>query len=103
MLFGEGAGGFGLAQLFVVRGQGGQVGPGFLVVSALLAVGEFQAATELLRVVVRGGVERVELERVLPMPTVVQKTCAVSQDQHTGRRPGMTTFIEPSGDSHLQR
>ena len=39
MLFGEGAGGFGLAQLFEVRGEGGQVGQGFLVVGAFLAAG----------------------------------------------------------------
>ena len=49
MLFGEGAGGFGLAQLFVVRGEGGEVGQGLLVVGPF-SRREFQAATEHLRV-----------------------------------------------------
>ena len=43
------------------------MGQGLLVVFALLAAGLFLAATEHLRVVVCGGVERVELERVLGM------------------------------------
>ena len=43
------------------------MGQGFLVVGAFLAAGLFQAAPENFGIVVRGGEERVELERVLAM------------------------------------
>ena len=73
VFFAEGAGGFGLAKVFEVRGEGGQVGQGFFVVGAFFAAGLFQAATEHLRVVLRGNEERVELERVLAMRTRGEK------------------------------
>ena len=69
MFFGERAGGFGLAQLFVVRSEGGQVGQGLLVVVAFLTAGLFQAVPKDFGIVVRGCEERVELERVLAMRT----------------------------------
>ena len=74
MLGGKGAGGLGLAKLFVVRGKGGQVGQGFLAVVAFLAAAVFQAATKDFGIVVRGGEERVELERMLAMRTRVEQT-----------------------------
>ncbi len=62
---------FPVGQLFEVRGEGGQVGQGFLVSlpSAFFILPSSFAQQEHLRVVVRGGEERVELERVLAMRT----------------------------------
>ena len=45
------------------------MGQGLLVVSAFLAAGEFEVAAQHLRVVVCGGEERGEPERVLAMWT----------------------------------
>lgn len=69
MFFGEGVGRFGLAQLLVVRGEGSEVGQGLLVVGAFLAAGLFQAVPQDFGIVVCGGEERVELERVPAMRT----------------------------------
>ena len=54
MLFGEGAGGFRLAQPFVVRGVGGQAAQGFFVVGASLATGLFEAAPKDFGIVLSG-------------------------------------------------
>jgi hypothetical protein len=50
-------------------GESREVCKGFLVVGAFLAAGLFQATTEHVRIVFRGGEERVELEWVLAMWT----------------------------------